>query len=263
MAAGKLQEWLPQRPIVYKGQNAVNLAVLGVVIALVIALVADPGQTWIVPVIAVLSLAFGVFLIIPIGGADMPTVIALLNGYAGLSAAALGIVLENKLLIVAGALDGASGIILAIIMCRAMNRSFRNVLFGAFGAVDAVGSSDPLSSDAAASVDGPLTPKSPAGVIVPGYGDSRGAGQLVAVRLRTPWKRGREVRYHSGRGAHAGPMNVLLAAPTCPTSNCWTWTINGDFPRPTVVLVLGANGGGQRPPATTAARRSAGCRSHE
>ena len=109
MAAGKLQEWLPQRPIVYPGQNAVNFAVLGLALALVVVLVFDPGQTWIVPVIAVLALAFGVSLIIPIGGADMPTVIALLNGYAGLSAAALGIVLENKLLIVAGASTGRRG----------------------------------------------------------------------------------------------------------------------------------------------------------
>ena len=88
-----------------------------------------------IPPIIALSLAFGVLLIIPIGGADMPTVIALLNSYAGISASALGIVLDNKLLIVAGALDGMSGLILAIIMCRAMNRSFRNVMFGAFGQI--------------------------------------------------------------------------------------------------------------------------------
>ena len=136
MAAGKLQGLLPQRPIVYPGQNAVNFAVLGAALALVVVLVFDPNATYLVPIISVLGLVFGVFLIVPIGGADMPTVIALLNSYAGLSAAALGFVLDSKLLIVAGALDGASGLILSIIMCRAMNRSFRNVLFGAFGAVD-------------------------------------------------------------------------------------------------------------------------------
>ena len=98
----------------------------------------SPELWWVTPILAVLGLAFGILLIIPIGGADMPTVIALLNAYAGLSAAGLGIVLDNKLLIVAGALDGMSGLILAIMMCRAMNRSFSNVLFGGFGAVQAV-----------------------------------------------------------------------------------------------------------------------------
>ena len=130
---------VPTRPITYQGQNLVNL-------------VAARGgrRCWrrpgrripthgasLFPVIIVLSLVFGVLLIIPIGGADMPTVISLLNSYAGLSAVAMGFVLDNKLLIIAGALDGSSGLILSIIMCRAMNRSFTNVLFGAFGQVQA------------------------------------------------------------------------------------------------------------------------------
>src|SRR5213075_1772783 len=133
MAAGKLQEILPQRPITYKGQNIVNLGLLGVAIAVAGMLVAHPEKTQYFPLIVGIPLLFGVMMIIPIGGADMPTVISLLNSYAGLSAVALGFVLNNMLLITAGALDGSSGLILSIIMCRAMNRSFTNVLFGAFG----------------------------------------------------------------------------------------------------------------------------------
>src|SRR5204863_2199617 len=101
-----------------------------------VALILRPEQTWMFPIFAGLSLLFGVMLIVPIGGADMPTVIALLNSYAGLSASAMGFALDNKLLIIAGALDGSSGFILSVIMCRAMHRSFTNVLFGALGPVD-------------------------------------------------------------------------------------------------------------------------------
>src|SRR5262249_26183022 len=133
MAAGKLQEILPQRPITYKGQNIVNLSLLAASLLVAAYLVFHPGQTALFPLIIVIPLVFGVLMIVPIGGADMPTVISLLNSYAGLSAAAMGFVLENKLLIVAGALDGASGFILSVNMSKAMNRSFTNVLFGAFG----------------------------------------------------------------------------------------------------------------------------------
>ena len=135
MAAGKLMEIIPTRPITYKGQNAINLSLLGVAIVLGVWLVVYPAHWLVFPWIILISLAFGVLLIIPIGGADMPTVISLLNSYAGLSAVAMGFVLDNKLLIAAGALDGSSGLILSIIMCKAMNRSFANVLFGAFGQV--------------------------------------------------------------------------------------------------------------------------------
>jgi len=133
MAFGKLQDILPGRPITYRGQNLINLVLFAAATAAGVLLVINPAQTALFPVFAALALLFGVLLILPIGGADMPTVIALLNSYAGLSAAAMGFVLDNKLLIVAGALDGSSGLILSILMCRAMNRSFVNVLFGAFG----------------------------------------------------------------------------------------------------------------------------------
>src|SRR3982751_1846902 len=135
MAAGKLQEVLPQRAITFKGQNIFNLSMLAAAIAIAVYLVHDPSATHLYPVMVGIALVFGVMLVIPIGGADMPTVISLLNSYAGLSAAAMGFVLNSKLLIIAGALDGSSGLILSIIMCRAMNRSFTNVLFGAFGQV--------------------------------------------------------------------------------------------------------------------------------
>ena len=249
MAAGKLQEWLPQRPIVYKGQNAVNFAVLGAALVLVIVLVFDPTAEVIIPIIAVLGMAFGVFLIIPIGGADMPTVISLLNCYAGLSAAAMGFVLDNKLLIVAGALDGASGLILSIIMCRAMNRSFRNVLFGAFGAVDQVGGGETgeqgtyrsASTDEAAE----LMKMARSVVIVPGYGMAVAQAQHKVRELADALeKEGVEVRFaiHPVAGRMPGHMNVLLAEANVPYEQLLDMDeINGDFPQTDVVLVIGAN----------------------
>src|SRR5258707_2773068 len=172
MAAGKLQEVLPQRPITYRGQNLVNLSLLGISIMVAIMLVLDPSRMYLYPLIVVIPLFFGVMMIIPIGGADMPTVISLLNSYAGLSAAAMGFVLDSKLLIVAGALDGASGFILSVNMSKAMNRSFANVLFGAFGqgqtAVAGKAEARPVRSatpeEAAA-----ILAAANKGVIVPGY----------------------------------------------------------------------------------------------
>src|SRR5439155_686257 len=133
VAAGELQEvkWIPQRPVTYPGQNVVNIGVLVVAVALGVVVVVHPTAAWSAQLfyaIVGLAVLFGVLLIIPIGGADMPTVISILNSYAGLSAVAMGFVLNNKLLVTAGALDGSSGLILSIIMCRAMNRSFTNVL---------------------------------------------------------------------------------------------------------------------------------------
>ena len=248
MAAGKLQEWLPQRPIVYPGQNIVNAAVLAAALGLVIFQIYNPDQNWAVPVIAGLGLLFGVFLIIPIGGADMPTVIALLNAYAGLSAAALGFVLDSKLLIVAGALDGASGLILAIIMCRAMNRSFSNVLFGAFGATDAVGSgTQEQGTYRSASVDeaADLMKIAHSVVIVPGYGMAVAQAQHKVRELADALeKEGVEVRFaiHPVAGRMPGHMNVLLAEANVPYEQLLDMDeINGDFPQTDVVLVLGAN----------------------
>ncbi|MFZ1934204.1 MAG: NAD(P)(+) transhydrogenase (Re/Si-specific) subunit beta, partial [Thermoguttaceae bacterium] len=171
MAAGKLMEIIPTRPITYKGQNAINLSLFGVAILAGVLLVIF-GWWWLFPIIILLALSFGVLLIIPIGGADMPTVIALLNSYAGLSAVAMGFVLNNKLLIAAGALDGSSGLILSIIMCKAMNRSFANVLFGAFGQVQAsAGTAEKGAVKSATAEDAAEIMKAARSVVViPGYG---------------------------------------------------------------------------------------------
>jgi len=137
MAAGKLQEILPGRPITFRGQNAVNGVLFAVIVALFLFLVVAPHSPVAFSLMIALALAAGVSLVLPIGGADMPVVISLMNSYAGLAAAATGIAINNEVLIIAGALDGASGFILSIVMSKAMNRSFSNVLFGAFGAPQA------------------------------------------------------------------------------------------------------------------------------
>jgi len=202
MAAGKLQEVLPQRPITYKGQNIVSLAVLAAALGLMIALVIHPDFTYLFPIMIGVALLFGIMLVTPIGGADMPTVISLLNSYAGFSAALLGFVLSNKVLIVAGALDGASGFILSVIMCKAMNRSFTNVLFGAFGQVQAstAGTKEERAVKSASPEDaaGILAAANKV-VIVPGY------GMAVAPMLRIFWELRNEkvsVVASGGRKAH-------------------------------------------------------------
>ena len=248
MAAGKLQEWLPQRPIVFKGQNLANFALLGAALVLVVILVFDPTRTALIPPIIALSLAFGVFLIIPIGGADMPTVIALLNSYAGISAAALGIVLDNKLLIVAGALDGMSGLILSIIMCRAMNRSFRNVMFGAFGQIqEAAGEEGEGGTVRSASFDeaAEILKMSRSVVVVPGYGMAVAQAQHKVRELADALeKEGVDVRFaiHPVAGRMPGHMNVLLAEANVPYDKLLDMDeINSEFPQVDAVLVLGAN----------------------
>ena len=172
MAMGKLQEVLPQRPITYKNQNLVNAVLFTLALGLGMRLILVPTDTWIFPIFAGLALLFGILLIIPIGGADMPTVIALLNSYAGLSACAMGFALDNKLLIIAGALDGSSGLILSIIMCKAMNRSFTNVLFGAFGQIQtaAVQTERRPVRSASAEEAASILEASSSVIIVPGYG---------------------------------------------------------------------------------------------
>jgi len=247
MAFGKLQELVPGRPIVYKGQNAVNLSLLGVAIAIAVYLVVNPGRSELFPVIAVLSLLFGVLLIIPIGGADMPTVIALLNSYAGLSAAAMGFALDNNLLIVAGALDGSSGFILSVIMCRAMNRSFTNVLFGGFGQVQMVAGTAPQRNYRSATAEEAATILEAASsvIIVPGYGMAVAQAQHKVRELYDSLtRRGVDVKFgiHPVAGRMPGHMNVLLAEADIPYDRLIEMQeINPEFPRADVALVIGAN----------------------
>src|SRR6266851_4797052 len=248
MAAGKLQEILPQRPITYKGQNIVNLGLLGIAIAVAVYLVMHPEAKQLFPLLVGIPLIFGVFMVIPIGGADMPTVISLLNSYAGLSAAAMGFVLDSKLLIIAGALDGSSGLILSIIMSKAMNRSFTNVLFGAFGQVQAAAAdgqeAKPVRSATPEEAAAILSAANKV-VIVPGYGMAVAQAQHKVRELYDMLtKKGVDVRFaiHPVAGRMPGHMNVLLAEADIPYDRLIEMDeINGDFPQTDVALIIGAN----------------------
>jgi NAD(P) transhydrogenase subunit beta len=247
MAAAKLQEVIPTRPITYRGQNLVNLTLLGIAILSSVYLVFNPEAWYLFPVIVLLSMIFGVLLILPIGGADMPTVISLLNSYAGLSAVAMGFVLENKLLITAGALDGASGFILSVIMCNAMNRSFTNVLFGAFGQVQAGQAAAEARTVKSGTPDdaAELMQNANTVVIVPGYGLAVAQAQHRVREIYDQLtKRGVTVRFaiHPVAGRMPGHMNVLLAEAEVPYEALVEMDdINPELPQTDVVLVVGAN----------------------
>jgi NAD(P) transhydrogenase subunit beta len=248
IAAGKLQEVLPQRPIVYRGQNIVSLSILAGALGLAVALVVNPANTILFPIMVVVALIFGVMLVTPIGGADMPTVISLLNSYAGFSAALLGFVLNSKVLVVAGALDGSSGFILSVIMCKAMNRSFTNVMFGAFGQVQtsAAGVKEErvvrsATPEEAASILAAANKV----VVVPGYGMAVAQAQHKVRELYDLLtKKGVDVRFaiHPVAGRMPGHMNVLLAEADIPYDRLVEMDeINGDFPQTDVALIIGAN----------------------
>jgi len=252
MAAGKLQEvkWIPQRPVTYPGQNLVNLAVLGLAVGLGVALVLHPHAAWggqAFIAIGALALVFGVLLIIPIGGADMPTVISILNAYAGLAAVAMGFVLNSKLLVTAGALDGSSGLILSIIMCRAMNRSFTNVLFGAFGKAQLAALKGEQKEWKQETVEGAaqLLEQARNVVIIPGYGMAVAQAQHKVRELYDALtKRGVIVKFaiHPVAGRMPGHMNVLLAEANIPYSALVEMDeINPEMPQTDVALVIGAN----------------------
>ncbi len=252
MAAGKLQEvkWIPQRPVTYPMQNVGNFLLLGVAVALGAALVIQPMSAQaplMFTAVIVLALLFGVLLILPIGGADMPTVIAILNSYAGLSAVAMGFVFDNKLLITAGALDGSSGLILAIIMCKAMNRSFTNVLFGAFGKVQPAAKGGEAKVYKEESVEGAAQILEQANlvVVIPGYGMAVAQAQHKVRELYDQLtRRGIKVKFaiHPVAGRMPGHMNVLLAEADIPYSDLLEMDdINPDMPQCDVAILVGAN----------------------
>src|ERR1044071_5749052 len=248
IAFAKLQELMPTRPLTYPGQNFVSLGVLVAAIIVGVMMVAGTPAPWMFPAFTVLSLLFGILLVIPIGGADMPTVIALLNSYAGVAAAAMGFVLNNRLLIIAGALNGSAGLILSIIMCKAMNRSFTNVLFGAFGQLAAAATGTaaqrPVRSatpdEAASILDSARTV-----IVIPGYGMAVAQAQHKIRELYDALsKRGIDVKFaiHPVAGRMPGHMNVLLAEADIPYDKLLDMDeINGDFPQTDVALIIGAN----------------------
>jgi len=248
LAFAKLQELVPTRPMTYPGQNVVNLGLLAIAAVLAGWVIIGGAPNWAFPAFSALSLLFGVLLILPIGGGDMPTVIALLNSYAGMAAAAMGFALNNKLLIIAGALNAASGFILSVIMCKAMNRSFTNVLFGAFGQVQqaAAGAvqAKPVRS-ASAEDAASILANSRKVIIVPGYGMAVAQAQHKVRELTDQLvKRGVDVQFaiHPVAGRMPGHMNVLLAEADIAYDRLHEMEeINSDFSETDVALVIGAN----------------------
>ncbi len=248
MAFGKLAEFLPGRPITYRGQNAVNISLFSVTVALFLYLIVNPTTAWAFYTMAGLAFAIGVMMVVPIGGADMPVVMSLLNSYAGLAASATGFAIGNNVLIIAGALDGASGFLLSILMCKAMNRSFGNVLFGAFGAPQA----------STAKIGAGLTVKSISHedaalqlayaklvIVVPGYGMAVAQAQHAVREMAEMIERnGGEVKYaiHPVAGRMPGHMNVLLAEANVPYDKLYDMDqINHEFQQADVAIVIGAN----------------------
>ncbi len=248
IAAGKLQEVLPTRPISYPLQNPINLSVLAAAVACGVWMCISPHIVFLYPVFVGLSLLFGVLLIIPIGGGDMPTVIALLNSYAGLSASAMGFVVNNKLLIIAGALEGSSGFILSMIMCQAMNRSFLNVLFGQASSGKSAPADDVYGGKirtTTAEEVADILASARRVVIVPGYGLAVAQAQHVTGELfELLDSKGVDVQFaiHPVAGRMPGHMNVLLAEADIPYDRLQEMEqINEQFADVDVVIVNGAN----------------------
>jgi NAD/NADP transhydrogenase beta subunit len=248
LAFAKLQGLVRGTPMTYKGQNIFNMALLAVTIGIFVYLVIFPGSMPLFFTMVGLAFIFGLLLVMPIGSADMPVVMSLLNSYAGLASAATGFVLSNKVLIIAGTLDGFSGFILSILMCRAMNRSMTNVLFGAFGsAATAAASGEQHGSMREVGLEDIATQLAYANkvVFVPGYGLATAQAQHVVRELADVLeKRGVTVKYgiHPVAGRMPGHMNVLLAEANVPYSALYELEqINPEFPSTDVAVVIGAN----------------------
>jgi NAD(P) transhydrogenase subunit beta len=248
MAFLKLLEVLPGAPITFRGQNVVSLCLFAAGVALLGWLVAAPASPFAFYAMLAVGLLFGISLVLPIGGADMPVVISLLNSYAGLASSATGFAIGNNVLVIAGALDGASGFILSIVMSKAMNRSFANVLFGAFGTPQ-VGAGRAVEGLAVRAI----TPEDAAiqlgwarkVIVVPGYGMAVAQAQHQIRELASlVEKNGGEVIYaiHPVAGRMPGHMNVLLAEADVPYDRLKEMEeVNPEFERADVVLVIGAN----------------------
>ncbi|MEN3330562.1 MAG: H+-translocating transhydrogenase subunit beta [Acidobacteriota bacterium] len=248
LAFAKLQGMVRGTPMTYKGQNVFNMALLAVTIGIFVYLIVVPGSMPLFFTMVGLAFVFGLLLVMPIGSADMPVVMSLLNSYAGLASAATGFVLSNKVLIIAGTLDGFSGFILSILMCRAMNRSMTNVLFGAFGSpATAAASGEQHGTMREVGLDDIATQLAYANkvVFVPGYGLATAQAQHAVRELADVLeKRGVTVKYgiHPVAGRMPGHMNVLLAEANVPYSSLYELEqINPEFPTTDVAVVIGAN----------------------
>ncbi len=250
IAWGKLQGFVPGRPVVFKGQNAFNALIALVTLGGIVMMIVAPAEYIYMYILIAVSLILGVLVVIPIGGADMPVVIALLNSYSGIAAGLTGFVLNNNLLIVSGALVGASGIILANLMCKAMNRSLTNVLFGAFGtdiktAGGTTSDSDKTVREARANDVAVMTAYAQKVVIVPGYGLAVAQAQHTIREVASMLEaKGVDVKYgiHPVAGRMPGHMNVLLAEANVPYPQLYDMDqINPEFESTDVVLVIGAN----------------------
>ena len=250
MAAGKLQELLPGAPMTYKGQNASNFTLLAVMVGSLVYVIVQPSASTAFFLMVGLALVFGLLLVIPIGAADMPVVISLLNSYAGLADASMGFVLMNKIQIITGSLDGTSGFLLSLLMCRAMNRSAMNVLFGAFGKIDEEAAGPEVEAKGTVRTIVPdempaLLDGARSVIIVPGYGMAVArAQQGVSELAKLLMKRGIDVKYaiHPVAGRMPGHMNVLLAEAHVPYDQlCEMEQINPYFAEADMALVIGAN----------------------
>ncbi|MBV8074136.1 MAG: NAD(P)(+) transhydrogenase (Re/Si-specific) subunit beta, partial [Candidatus Eremiobacteraeota bacterium] len=247
IAAGKLQGMIQGKPVQFRGQNIVNLTIFLAMVGCFFYFWFNPQASTVFYAMLGIAFLFGVMLVIPIGSADMPVVMSLLNSYAGLAAAATGFVLGNNVLIIAGTLDGFSGFILSVLMCKAMNRSITNVLFGGFGAVVAEATTTADGVMREISLDDAAMQLAFANrvIFVPGYGLATAQAQHAVRELADQLEgKGVTVKYaiHPVAGRMPGHMNVLLAEANVPYPQLFDMDdINPEFPRADVALIIGAN----------------------
>lgn len=251
MVAGKLHGILPGRPITYKGQNVVNISLFILMVGMLVYITINPELNQLFYTLLGLSFLFGLFLVTPIGAADMPVVIAIFNAYGGLTGAVMGFMLGNRIQIITGALDGASGFILAMLMCKAMNRSITNVLFGAFGTIaDKADKKSAISDNKSIqeiSVEDALQLFEQAQyvIVAPGYGMAASQAHHALKSFIDKLKaNGVTVKYaiHPVAGRMPGHMNVLLAEANVPYTDLFDMEeINPEFPNADIALVVGAN----------------------